>query len=232
MSIYITGDTHRYFDKVYCACAELATTPDDIMIILGDAGINYYLGESDEALKEELHGYPITLFMIHGNHEERPSEIDSYEIKRWHGGLVYYEEKYPNLLFAMDGEIYDFEGRTAIAIGGAYSVDKYTRLASGEPWFFTEQPSDEIKEYVERQLEKANWRVDFVLSHTAPKKYEPTYAFIPGLNQNTVDRSTEEWLDTIEERLDYDRWYCGHYHVDGEECALRIMYNDIEELGG
>ncbi len=232
MSIYITGDTHRYFDKVYYTCVEYATTPDDIMIILGDAGINYYLGESDEVLKEELRDYPITMFMIHGNHEERPSEIDSYEIKRWHGGLVYYEEEYPNLLFAIDGEIYDFDGRTTVAIGGAYSVDKYARLRSGEPWFDTEQPSKEIKAYVERRLDKANWRVDFVLSHTCPKKYEPTHAFIPDLDQSTVDKSTEEWLDTIEERLDYDRWYCGHYHIDDEICAVRFMYDDVEELDG
>ena len=230
MSIYITGDTHRDFEKIYYACEELETTPDDIMIILGDAGINYYLDESDEELKEELRDYPITLFIIHGNHEEYPSEIDSYEIKRWHGGLVYYEEEYPNLLFAIDGEIYDFGGITAIAIGGAYSVDKYARLASGEPWFDTEQPSEETKAYVESQLDKVNWHVDIVLSHTAPKKYEPTHAFIPGLNQNIVDKSTEEWLDTIEERLDYDRWYCGHYHIDDEESALRIMYYDIEGL--
>lgn len=45
-----------------------------------------------------------------------------------------------------------------------------------------------------------------------------------------VDKSTEEWLDTIEERLDYDRRYCGHYHIDDEENALRIMYYDIEGL--
>ena len=45
----------------------------------------------------------------------------------WHGGLVYREEEYPNLVFAKDGEIYDIAGKKTIVIGGAYSVDKWYR---------------------------------------------------------------------------------------------------------
>ena len=62
--------------------------------------------------------------------------------------MVYYEEKYPNLLFAKDGEIYDFDGKKAVVIGGAYSVDKYYRLRNYMPWFESEQPTEEIKHYV------------------------------------------------------------------------------------
>lgn len=226
MSIFITGDTHRDFGRIFEFCEENDTSYEDIMIILGDAGINYYLNQRDADLKEYLSDCPITLFCIHGNHEERPFMIDSYEEKLWHGGIVYYEEAYPNLLFAKDGEIYDFDGKKAIAIGGAYSVDRFTR----DIWFDTEQPTEEIKNYVEQQLEKANWQVDYVFSHTAPEQYEPTWAFIPGLNQSFVDKSTEEWLDGIERRLNYECWYCGHYHVESQEGAIRIMFYDIEEL--
>lgn len=118
---------------------------------------------------------------------------------------------------------------------GAYSVDKYVRIFHDGPWYESEQPSEEIKAYVERQLEKANWQVDCVLTHTAPERYEPTWAFIPGLDQSRVDKSrvdksTEEWLDSIEGRLDYGSWYCGHYHVNSQEGSVRIMQNDIDEL--
>ena len=70
---------------------------------------------------------PITLFCIHGNHEERPHLISTYIEKIWHGGLVYYEEEYPNILFAADGEIYDFNRNKAIVIGGAYSIDEESK---------------------------------------------------------------------------------------------------------
>ena len=45
------------------------------------------------------------------------------------------------------------------------------------------------------------WKVDIVLTHTTPLKYEPVETFLPGIEQSNVDKSTEEWLDTIEDRL-------------------------------
>ena len=41
------------------------------MIILGDAGINYYCGGSDCDVKAHLSRLNITLFCVHGD-EERP----------------------------------------------------------------------------------------------------------------------------------------------------------------
>ena len=171
--VYITGDTHREFERVEEFCEEYGTTDDDVLIILGDVGINYYLDDRDNEVKEELSQLPITLLCIHGNHEERPELINSYTEKMWKGGLVYFEEDYPNILFAKDGEIYDFDGRKAIAIGGAYSVDKYYRLYYNLAWFESEQPDECIKRYVENKLESVEWKVDYVLSHTGPLKYLP-----------------------------------------------------------
>ena len=59
-----------------------------------------------------------------------------------------------------------------------------------------------------------NWRVYGVLSHTCPLKYEPVEMFQPMIDQSTVDRSTEIWLDAIEDKLEYEKWYCGHYHTE------------------
>ena len=42
MSIYITGDTHGDFRRVAAFCDKVKSTKDDVLIILGDAGINYY----------------------------------------------------------------------------------------------------------------------------------------------------------------------------------------------
>ena len=230
MSFYITGDTHGEFERVVDFCEVNGTTTDDVLVILGDAGINYYLDRGDILLKAELSQLPITLFCIHGNHEQRPQEIDSYVEKEFLGGIVFYEEAYPNLLFAKDGEIYDFDGKKTIVIGGAYSVDKYYRIKHREPWFDNEQPSEEIKAYVESQLEENNWRVDMVFSHAAPRRYEPTWAFIPGLDQSRVDKSTEDWLDTIVEKLDFDKWYAGHYHVESQEGPVTIMFEEFDEI--
>ena len=225
--VYITGDMHRDFTRIESFCQQLKTTIKDVMIILGDAGINNYGIEKDRQLKQVLSRLPLTLFCIHGNHEQRPQRIAGYTETTWHGGTVFMEPEHPNLLFAKDGEIFDFDGRKCIVIGGAYSVDKFFCLAHGWSWWEDEQPSDEIKSQVEKRLEKENWRVEVVLSHTCPLKYEPTEVFLSGINQSTVDKSTEKWLGSIEQHLQYEEWYCGHYHTIKKVDKLLFMYKDI-----
>lgn len=228
--IFLTRDTHRDFDRIVEFCEEYETTEEDILIILGDASINYFLDDSDYVLKQELSQLPITLFSVHGNPEEYPPEIPSYQETEFHGGVAYWEPEFPNLIFARDGEIYDFDGKSVIILGGAYSIDKTARIEGGSPWFPSEQPDEASKQYAESVLERAHWQVDVVLSHAAPLSYVPRELFLPGLNPHRVDRSTEEWLDGIERRLSYDRWYCGHYHGDLWSGPVRVVYEDILEL--
>ena len=200
------------------------------MIILGDAGMNFYGGLRDVMKKERLAQLPLTIFSIHGNHEMRPATIPSYHLTDWHGGKAYVEDTYPNLLFALDGEIYDLDGMRAIAIGGAYSIDKMYRLAHGYGWWPDEQPSPSTKEKVEKALDACGWKIDVVLSHTTPLKYEPVEAFLSFIDQRKVDKSTETWLDGIENRLDYRRWYCGHYHIEKDIDRLSILFESIREF--
>ena len=225
---YITGDTHGKFERIADFCETSNTCREDVLIILGDAGINYYGGKKDIRLKEKLAALPITLFCLHGNHEARPASTGLYELCSWHGGQTYRETAYPNLLFAEDGEIYELGGYRCFAIGGAYSVDKYYRLEKGFKWFLDEQPDDEAKQTVEARLENINWKVDVVLTHTCPLKYEPTEVFLPFIDQSGVDKSTEEWLDRIESRLTYQKWYCGHYHTEKQVDKLEFLFESIQ----
>ena len=100
----------------------------------------------------------------------------------------------------------------------------------GRNWWPDEQPSTEIKSRVEQALGKRGWNIDIVLSHTTPLKYEPTEVFIRGVDQSKVDKSTEIWLDSIEDRLTYRKWYCGHYHTEKKIDRLQIMFNDYAAL--
>lgn len=228
--IYITGDTHGRFKRIENFCQMNSTSKDDIMIILGDAGINFSGPMYDSLKKKLLEELPITIFSIHGNHEQRPYTIDGYKEKQWHGGTVYVEDEYPSLLFAKDGEIFDLDGKKTIVMGGAYSIDKAIRIAYGWGWWEDEQPSEEIKAYVEEQLDKAGWNIDVVLSHTTTLKYEPVEVFMQGVDQSKVDKSTEQWFDRIEEKLNYKKWYCGHYHTEKKIDKLEIMFENIDEF--
>ena len=230
MSIYITGDKHGTYDDVFEFCYKYKTTREDILIILGDSGINYYLNNKDYILKNSLLQLPITLFCIHGNHEERPENISSYKTKFFNNGIVYYENDYPNLLFAKDGEIYNFNNNQTLVIGGAYSVDKYYRLAHGYNWYESEQPNEEIKQRVKNNLMLNNNKVDIILTHTCPYKYIPYEAFLTSIDQTIVDNNTEKFLDDIEQNTVYEKWYCGHFHIDKKIDKIRFMMNDFIEL--
>ena len=226
--VLYTGDTHGKIQKITNAIRNGFVTADDTIVILGDAGFNYYGNDSgDKRTKSRLNKEGVTVFCIHGNHEMRPETIHTYITKMWNGGTVYCEEEYPNILFAKDGEIFDLDGRKTIVIGGAYSVDKFYRLHNGYRWFPDEQPSEETKARVEAVLEGCNWEIDQVLTHTCPSKYIPAEAFLSCVDQSTVDNSTEEWLDTIEERLKYGRWLCGHWHIDKRIDDFRFVMEDI-----
>lgn len=231
---YVTGDTHSDFSRMFLFCRTIKPTPEDVVIVLGDAGLNYYRDKRDRQKKEEIsEKYPVTFFCIHGNHEARPYETGlSYKEKEFYGGKVYYEEEFPNILFAKDGEIYNFPTKDGIkkclVIGGAYSVDKEYRLKKKFAWFSSEQPSEETKKYVEEQIAKAGNKIDVVLSHTCPERYEPVEAFLPTIDQSTVDKSTEKWLGKIEEKLDYRNWFCGHFHIEKKIDKIEFLYKSIK----
>lgn len=227
---YITGDTHGDFTRIERFCERFHPTRDDVMIILGDAGFNYYGGKRDQRVKQRMAEMSITIFSIHGNHEMRPGKIPSYHLQQWHGGMVFVEDAYPSLLFAVDGEVFDMGGLQTIAIGGAYSVDKYYRLMNGWNWWPDEQPTPEMKKGIEKCLDYQHWKVDVVLSHTVPLKYEPVEVFLSQIDQSQVDKSTETWLDSIEDLLAYRHWYAGHYHTEKEIDRLTLLFESIREL--
>lgn len=232
---YITGDTHGGFKRIERFTKKISTTTDDVLIILGDAGLNYGVENGKEVdwareLKEYVASLPITLFCIHGNHEERPYNVEGYEIQERFGAPAYINPKYPNQIFAKDGEFYNLNGYKTLVIGGAYSVDKWYRLAGHGKWFESEQPSREIKDYVEKQLEEHNWNTDIVLTHTCPTITEPRHLFLPFIDQSEVDKSTEEWLQTIADRLTFKKWYFGHFHDDWENGIYKMLFESIEEF--
>lgn len=234
--LFVTGDIHGNFKDIKRLkkfCKENNTTKEDAMIILGDVGVNYWLDERDRQVKDALSSCPITFLCIHGNHEERPSNISSYVYaisKKY--GAVWYEYDYPNIYFLEDGVHIINEKRFLIA-SGAYSVDKRYRIATGKKWFSSEQMDDKTKSRLAATI-CLNNSFDYILSHTAPLNYEPRYLFLSMIDQSTVDKSMENYLQWIYENINLNtlkKWYFGHYHDDNLlNEKLRLMYNDIIEI--
>lgn len=222
--IYITGDTHGEFSRL----SHLKQTNEDMIIVLGDAGINYYLNNKDDELKKIIGLYGIKLFCVQGNHEERPENIKSYKEVEMFGGKVFIEEKYPYIIFAKNGECYNIGGKKVLVIGGAYSIDKNYRLINGYQWFKDEQLTEDEKENMLKKYKGK--QVDIILSHTCPLKYEPVETFPTFMDQTKVDKSMEKFLDIVEETIDYDKWYCGHYHIEKQIEKLEFMFGRVKDF--
>jgi hypothetical protein len=45
-----------------------------------------------------------------------------------------------------------------------------------------------------------------------------------------VDNSTAEWLDTIEDKLEYEAWYLGHWHTDKRIDKMHFLFHGVEVL--
>lgn len=244
---FITGDKHRNFKNVKRFCHDMNTRRKDVLIILGDAGFNYFEDMRDDKLKNKVAKLNITLFCLHGNKEKRPKNIGTYGVRNFYGGKVYYEPKYPNIFFAIDGEVYTFEGKNYMVIGGAHSVDKVRCLEEHKPFWEDEMPDDATKAKVKERLAEENNSIYGMLTHTCPIKYLPTEMFMTTRQKAEkkrtskilkakkpfmpdIDRSTEEWLGMLEEQLNYEVWYCGHYHIDKQIDKISMMYCEIRPL--
>lgn len=233
----ISGDKHGSKEYLRNIDKSIYKPEETAIIVLGDAGLNFWRDSRDKRLKDFYQKSGFTFYLVRGNHEERPENIDTmvegYDIEVCND--VFFEEKYPNIKYLEDGYIYHFGQYSALIVGGAYSVDKYYRLQN-EPradgwtgWFKDEQLTEE--EMARITLKLNVFHVDFILSHTCPYKWRPTDLFLNCVNQETVDSSMELWMDELTESDNWNIWLWAHYHADRiERPHCEMYYNAIEDL--
>ena len=235
--IFLTGDKHGDFFDLMGDSVRYGFTERDLLIILGDVGVNYYGkafgGSKDRELKERLSQIPSTVLCIHGNHEMRPTSWEIREKYRridWMGDTAYVEDAFPRLIFAEDGSRYAINGREFLVIGGAYSVDKWYRVLRRLRWFPDEQLSEEEKDSIREKVRTHGNREDIILAHTCPMDHQPIECFLAGIDQSRVDTTTEEFLQEITDSIEYNRFYCGHWHTDKQDSKIRFLFHDIVML--
>ena len=239
MRVIFTGDTHG---DVATRLEKIKRNMDNIVpeetavIIFGDAGLNYYLNKTDRKNKQLVSNIGIRVYCVRGNHEKRPQDVPGMVLvyDQDVNGFVYMEEKFPLIRYLVDGGEYTINGRTFLVIGGAYSVDKYYRLArsagcSFSGWFENEQLSAEERDEILNKVKGNHY--NFVLTHTAPIIWEPSDLFLSGIDQSTVEKDMEYWLKDVSDRISWDYWMFGHYHADRIEAPhVEQFYMEYEDL--
>jgi len=229
--IYITGYVHgeisigrRLNTKNFPRQKQL--TKNDYVIISGDFGLIWNGGKEDQYwLKWLDKERPFTTLFIDGNHENHDM-LDSYPVEMWNGGKIHRIND--SVIHLMRGQVFEIEGKKFFTFGGADSHDKEHRR-EGISWWRREMPS--YAEYEEglSNLDKHNWSVDYVITHTCPSSTMEHIAARLGFRFD-IDQ-LHSYLWEIEGKLNYKHWYFGHFHKDIElPNNQRLIYNDIVKL--
>ena len=229
--LYITGDIHGILsidrlDGSNFPEGELLSK-SDYVLITGDFGLLFLDDSLEKQLRKWLENKPWTTLFIDGNHENHDL-LDSFPVTKWRGGKVH--KISDSVYHLMRGQVYtlpvsDSKNIKIFTFGGADSDDKQWRTAAS--WWAREMPSEEEYQEGMSNLEKHNWKVDYIFSHTAPSSCLPllnNYRIIPRL----PDQLTQ-YLEMVYNETTFIKWYHGHMHVDLEYKLgkVRAIYEDI-----
>jgi len=220
--IELVSDTHRELDiqKVFDHASKYEMTKkNNIIIILGDFGLLWDGSPSEIRLRQNLNNRPFTTLWLSGNHENFDM-IESYKISEMFGGKV--RIILNSIIQLMTGEVYEIEGKKIFVFGGALSIDQHLRLP-GRSWWDKEIPSIVEFNNAISNLDKHNWKVDFVLTHTAP--YNEVESFTNGPMYKTDP--TTLMLQEIKDKLDFKHWAFGHFHTDKNIGRFTCIYRKI-----
>jgi hypothetical protein len=105
------------------------------------------------------------------------------------------------------GYIYTLDGRACFVFGGARSLDRHMRTP-GKSWWRREIPSEEEFRRGLDTLERAGWRADWILTHTAPERILQATNLAKYLAGDPVSA----YLEEIRKGTGYETWFCGHLH--------------------
>lgn len=242
--IYITGDCHQNYERFHASIfpEQKEMTKDDYVIICGDFGGVWH---KDKENKEEtmrmdwLECKSFTTLFVDGNHENF-DRLNAYPVEEWHGGKVH--KIRPSVIHLMRGQVFEIDGRSIFAFGGASSHDidggilepddpdfkkKKKELDKGwRPyrinhisWWQQELPSEEEMEEGRKNLAAHDNTVDFIVTHCcASSTQNLTGGSMYALNAETA------YLEEIKQNTRFKKWFFGHYHdnrnVNAEEIVL------------
>lgn len=233
--VYVTSDLHGAFDIHKINPDEFipgrTMTDQDILLVCGDFGCIWDGGSSDHFWLNWLESLPWTTVFIDGNHENF-DVLSTYPVEEWNGGRV--RRIRSNVMQLMRGEMYRFDDKTWLALGGGFSHDQQLRTPSIN-WWNEEIFSAEEAQNAFENLKDHGDQVDVIVSHDVYQTHPLAGKYEKSMEYYSDDRiDQQEFLEQIREIADYMLWLCGHYHedrieiTDGKPCIM--LYDRVENI--
>lgn len=248
--IYITGDTHgefSRFSKNHRVKLPFEITKDDYIIVCGDFGLLWAKDAEFEYYRDWLAQLPFTILWVSGNHENY-NMIEEYPLEIWNGGKVRHIVR-DKVILLERGQVFELEGKKFFTFGGASSHDiqggildrddmdyREQRKKAEElglpyrilnlSWWEQELPTEAELQEGRKNLEKAGYKVDYVISHCGSTRLQTRLDEYFGIRYGGATYDTNiltEYFNELEVTLDYKKWFCGHYHVDMEADEKHVI---------
>ena len=169
---------------------------------------------------------------------------NDYPVEVWHGGKVH--KIRDSVLHLIRGEIFDIDNKKLFAFGGAKSHDiqdgilnldeeeriyefrkrgAYFRIRDFSWWDLELPTKEEMKNGI-NNLEKVNYKVDYIFSHCCPTSIQT----ILGAGTFEKDYLTD-YFQEISGKTNFIKWYFGHYHDNRQvNSKFILLYEDIVPL--
>lgn len=221
MAIYVTGDTHGGINqsKLHTKNFKIGSSlnKSDYVIIAGDFGI--WRDKGSRAFIEFLNSKPFTTLFVEGNHEDY-AYLETFPLIDMFGNKV---RKISDSIYQLiRGEIYNIDGLSVFAFGGARSIDVLTAgRILGRDFFLEEECTFAEESRALTNLENVDNKVDLIISHTGAASAIEEICKLYGLTVREFDAQNKffEFIKTI---VDYKLWVFGHMHYD-----LQLNNNEI-----
>lgn len=224
--VYITGDTHgeeARFSEDYIP-GESGFTEEDTVLVTGDFQFIFKDDTEQEKALDRLAEKKYEICFIDGNHEKFPT-LFAYPEVSFRGGRA--REIRKNIHYLIRGEVFSMEGKSYFVFGGAFSLNS-PYLTTGVDHFTEEIPVDEDYENAKKNLECANYSVDYVITHQAPT----SVLLMLGQAPHPADRRLDDYMEELMHKLEYKKWYFGHWHDDREiSDKMTLLWFDCKRAG-
>jgi predicted phosphohydrolase len=238
--IFVTGDIHGSHSIAKLSSdkfpAGKTLTKNDYVIIAGDFGLVWTpqggVGFEDQQYwLKWLNDKPWTTLFVDGNHE-------NFELLNAHPEIEAFGSKVGRIRSSVfhlkRGRIYTIDGKKIWAFGGGYSYDKGSRTPY-RSWWPDEMPTYAEMESGMNSLEAAQFKVDYIISHTAPQHItEGILSMIKPCFPEPADGgelSLRKYFHEVADKTEFKHWYFGHFHVDmmfGDQ--YQALYHKVLEV--
>jgi len=226
--IFVTGDCHGdVMTRLSNSNFPLNKTMDrtDLVFIAGDFG-SIWNNEPDKLENYTLNWLNdrnFTTMIVGGNHENWTRLIDLPKVEKFGVTLGLIR---PNVFFVPNGTLLEYAGKKIFCFGGAMSTDWFHRVEGISGWA-REVPTYEEMDFGTRNLESVDYEVDIIISHTMPIKSVAVFVMMMGYHHERTKDPTSNYLSFVKEHTKYNKWYCGHFHLNTDFDGVTCLYEHI-----